>query len=73
MTYKTIMTNKEFQRLGKVSRVVGVYLLDDLGERIRRLPEGSEKDSRYRKDQVEVVFKKPLSRKEIFDSEDCLF
>lgn len=74
MTYKMIMTNKEFQRLGKVPRVLGVYLLDDLGERIRRLPEGSEKDSRYREDQIEVVVKKPLSKKQIYlDADECLF
>ena len=69
-----IMTNKEFQSLGKVSRVVGVYLLDDDGERIRKLQAGSEEHSKYRKEELEVVTKKPLTSKEIMKyTEPCPF
>lgn len=68
------MTNKEFQRLGKVSRVIGVYVLDDLGERIRRLPEGSEQHCKYKPEELEIVMKKPYDRKNIFiDTDSCLF
>ena len=68
------MSNKDFQALGKVSRVVEVYLLDDQGERIRSLPVGSEEHGKYSKEELEIVVKKPLTTREIFlDSEDCLF
>lgn len=60
------LTNAEYQCLGKVSRITHVYLLDDFGERIRRLPEGSEKDSRFNPSDIEVVVKKPYDVSKIF-------
>lgn len=68
------LTNAEYQRLGKVSRVTHVYLLDDFGERVRSLPIGSEKDSRYKASELEIVIKKPYDTSKVFvDTEPCLF
>jgi hypothetical protein len=75
MTFRNlIMSNKDFQALGKVSRVVEVYLLDDQKERIRRLPIGSEEHYKYGKEELEIVVKKALTKREILlDFEECLF
>ena len=68
------MTNKDYQSLGKVPRVVSTYLLDCYGERIRKLPEGSEEHSRFDPRDIEVVTTKPYNTKNIFiDSEPCPF
>jgi len=69
-----ILTNKEYQALGKVSKVVEVYLLDDDGERIRRLPVGSEEHSKFRSEELEIIKTKVQDLDEIFlDLGECLF
>ena len=69
-----ILTNKEFQALGKVSRVVVVYLLGDDGERIRRLPIGSEEHSKFNPSELEVVKSKVQDKQKLFlDLGECLF
>lgn len=60
------LTNAQYQALGKVPRVVATYLLDCDGERIRKLPEGSEEHSRFDPRDIEVVVKKPYDVSKIF-------
>jgi len=66
------MTNAEYQSLGKFPKVVATYLLDYNGERIRKLPEGSEKHSRFDPRDIEVVVKKPYDVSKIsLDTEEA--
>lgn len=66
------MSNTEFQALGKVSRVVEVYLLDCFKERIQRLPIDPERYSKYPKEDLEVIRNKVLTTSEVLlQSDPC--
>ena len=66
------MTNKQYQRLGKDEKVVATYLIDDEGNRVRKLLEGSQEHSRFDPKDIEVLIKKPYDTRKIFlDTEEA--
>lgn len=59
MLHNPIMTNKDFQQLGKKPRLLEVFLLDDEGFRVRSL--GQHEITKYSEKDLDKVYSKSYS------------